>query len=210
MAEVLLKKTPLQRQQEASRIRSKYPDRVPIVVLRDPRGPASLPQIDKTKYLVPSSMTCGEFLYVIRTRLRLNPSQAMFLFVGNNILPKTSDTMSEIYSRHRGDDDFLWCTYCAENTLAERHVQARLYPRRGHEDGDHDDHDAGAEDHVQGPHRRPDLGEFRARRGSCRSTGWAAGMAVAKEAPSRSAAFASPISPGHTQGGQGAHCSLSE
>ena len=65
MADVLQQKTPLQRREEANRIRLKYPDRVPVVVRRDPRAPASLPQIDKTKYLVPSTMSCGEFLYVI-------------------------------------------------------------------------------------------------------------------------------------------------
>lgn len=117
MADVLLRKTVVQRREEADRIRLKYPDRIPIVVQRDPRAPASLPQIDKTKYLVPSAMCCGEFLFVIRTRMRLNPSQAMFLFVGNNTLPATSDTMGAIYKKHASDDNFLWCTYCAENTF---------------------------------------------------------------------------------------------
>ena len=49
--------------------------------------------------------------------MRLNPSQAMFLFVGNNTLPTTSETMGTIYKNHADNDNFLWCTYCAENTF---------------------------------------------------------------------------------------------
>ena len=38
---------------ESRRILSKYPDRVPVIVERNPRAKNSLPEIEKKKFLVP-------------------------------------------------------------------------------------------------------------------------------------------------------------
>jgi len=38
------------------------------------------------RYLVPSDLTIGQFIYVIRKRIKLSPQQAIFVFV-NNVLP---------------------------------------------------------------------------------------------------------------------------
>ena len=56
---------------ESSKITAKYIDRVPIVVEAKPN--ANLADLDKHKYLVPKEMTVGQFLYVIRKRLKLKP-----------------------------------------------------------------------------------------------------------------------------------------
>jgi len=49
----------------AASIRAKHPDRIPVIV--DKRaGDSSLPEIDKKKFLVPSDLTVGQFMYVIR------------------------------------------------------------------------------------------------------------------------------------------------
>jgi GABA(A) receptor-associated protein len=38
---------------ESRRILSKYPDRVPVIVDRNPRAKNTLPEIEKKKFLVP-------------------------------------------------------------------------------------------------------------------------------------------------------------
>ena len=40
------------------------------------------------RYLVPSDLTVGQFVYVIRKRIRVSPEQAIFMFV-RNVLPPT-------------------------------------------------------------------------------------------------------------------------
>lgn len=40
------------------------------------------------RYLVPSDLTVGQFVYVIRKRIKLEPEKAIFIFV-NNTLPST-------------------------------------------------------------------------------------------------------------------------
>ena len=48
----------------------------------------AIPDIDKKKYLVPADLTVGQFVYVIRKRIRVSPEQAIFMFV-RNVLPPT-------------------------------------------------------------------------------------------------------------------------
>ena len=101
---------------EAKRIRAKYPDRVPVVACRDANA-HGMPEIDKRKYLIPTTMTVGEFCFVLRKRMSLGPSKAMFLFCEQGILPPTSATILDVYIKHKHHDDFLYFTYASENTF---------------------------------------------------------------------------------------------
>ena len=74
------------RKASSASIRAKHPDRIPVIVEKRQRD-ASLPEIDKKKFLVPSDLTVGQFVYVIRKRIKLAPEQAIFLFVSAGTLP---------------------------------------------------------------------------------------------------------------------------
>ena len=109
------------RQAEASRIRSKYPDRVPVVAEPGPKA-ADVFKLNahihakNRKYLVPSDVTVGQFVYILRTRFKLPSEQAMFIFV-NNVMPPTSALMSSMYSQHADEDGFLYVSYTGENVF---------------------------------------------------------------------------------------------
>ncbi|XP_065828466.1 uncharacterized protein [Oscarella lobularis] len=102
------------RLQESSKIRGKYPDRIPVVVEKAPRS--NIPEIDKRKFLVPSDLSVAQFMYIIRKRIQLAPEKAMFLFV-NRVLPTASATMGSIYEEHKDEDGFLYISYSGENTF---------------------------------------------------------------------------------------------
>lgn len=102
------------RQAEASRIRDKYPDRIPVIVEKADKS--DIPDIDKKKYLVPADLTVGQFVYVIRKRIKVGPEKAIFMFV-KNTLPPTAALMSDIYQDHKDEDGFLYITYSGENTF---------------------------------------------------------------------------------------------
>lgn len=102
------------RKAEAARIKEKYPDRIPVIVEKSEKS--DIPDIDKKKYLVPSDLTVGQFVYVIRKRIKLSPEKAIFIFV-KNVLPPTAALMSSIYEDHRDEDGFLYITYSGENTF---------------------------------------------------------------------------------------------
>ena len=101
------------RKNESEKILSKYPNRIPIIV---ERGSRNIEQISRKKYLVPNDLTMGQFIYVIRDRMKLEEHQSIYLFV-NGSIPNTSMTLIEIYDRYKDEDNFLYVTYCAESTF---------------------------------------------------------------------------------------------
>ena len=103
-----------ERKKECARIRGKYPDRIPVICERD--FASTIAQVDKRKFLVPQDLTVGQFLYVIRARMKLRPDEAIFLFIQGR-LPRTQSTMQALYEEHKADDGFLYITYSAENTF---------------------------------------------------------------------------------------------
>jgi GABA(A) receptor-associated protein len=63
--------------------------------------------IDKKKYLVPADLTVGQFVYVIRKRIKLSPEKAIFIFV-DEVLPPTAALMSSIYEEHKDEDGYVF------------------------------------------------------------------------------------------------------
>ncbi|KAI5417472.1 Autophagy- protein 8f [Lathyrus oleraceus] len=79
---------------------------------------SDIPSIDKKKYLVPADLTVGQFVYVIRKRIKLSAEKAIFIFV-DNVLPPTGAIMSAIYDEKKDEDGFLYVTYSGENTFGD-------------------------------------------------------------------------------------------
>lgn len=102
------------RRSDATNVLEKYPERIPIIVSKQDKS--NLPEVDKSKYLVPKNMKMSQFSFVIRKRIQLEPSQAIFLTV-NGILVASSKTLYEIYSEQKDEDGFLYVIYTSENTF---------------------------------------------------------------------------------------------
>jgi len=100
--------------QKIETIKIKYPNRVPVIVNKSKNSNA--PDIDKNKYLVPTDLTLGQFIYVIRKRMKISPEQAIFVFC-KDTLPPTSMIMEELYNGYKNANEFLELTYNIENTF---------------------------------------------------------------------------------------------
>jgi len=98
---------------EIKQIQIKHPDRIPVVVALHKDCKINL---TKFKYLVPRDLTYGQFLYVIRNKLKLSSSTAIFMFFGDN-LPYQTQKMSNIYDNYSSEDGFLRATITNENTF---------------------------------------------------------------------------------------------
>ncbi len=110
---------PEQRRLEAVRILKKYPDRLPVLC-----RPASSrePPLDKTKYLVPPDLSIGQFLYIIRKRVIVAPTQALFLYCDTSnpkapYFPPLSQTVGSIYDQYHDEDGYLCVAFCLEHTF---------------------------------------------------------------------------------------------
>ena len=54
----------------------------------------------------------GQFVYVIRKRIKLSPEKAIFIYV-EEVIPPTAALMSSIYEEHKDEDGFLYITYAS-------------------------------------------------------------------------------------------------
>ena len=106
-----------ERHTESSKIMKRYEDRIPVICEKN-RHDTGCPEIDKHKYLVPYNLTVGQFIYVIRKRIQLPASSALFLFVGDDatVLPVSLE-MEHIYHRFKNKDGFLYMLYSRENVF---------------------------------------------------------------------------------------------
>lgn len=102
------------RKKESERIKSKYPNKLPVII--EKHKSCSIDAIEKSKFLVPEELTIAQLLVIIRKRLSLDPTQAIYLFT-DNILPPTTQTISSLYSECKNEDGFLYLKYCNENVF---------------------------------------------------------------------------------------------
>jgi GABA(A) receptor-associated protein len=102
-----------ERRDEFARVKSKLDRFIPIIV---EQGSGASPPIDKEKFLVPTEVTVAQLSFVIRKRLKMLPSEALFLMVNKQLCTGTS-TMGCVYDRHHDPDGFLYVVYTNENTF---------------------------------------------------------------------------------------------
>ncbi|XP_043552736.1 microtubule-associated proteins 1A/1B light chain 3C-like [Chiloscyllium plagiosum] len=101
------------RKEESTFIRSKYPQKIPVIVERYP-GEKHLKQLDKTKFLVPQDVIVSHFITIIRNRLALTPNQAFYLVVKNKSLSNMYATIAELDQEYMDSDGFLYISYASQ------------------------------------------------------------------------------------------------
>lgn len=102
------------RRAEALRILDKHPGRVPVIV-EVAHTEKNLPKLEKCKYIVPKDITLSQFLCIIRKNLKLSEAQALFMFVGDNVIPPISTTIGILYDEYHEEDFFMLAIICSEN-----------------------------------------------------------------------------------------------
>lgn len=104
------------RREESTRIRSKYPDRIPIICEVYSKDRKEI-DLDKNKYLVPADLSVGQFIYVIRKRVKLKPEKAVYIHTENSVLPATSQIVGNLYKDNKNEDGFLYLIISTESTF---------------------------------------------------------------------------------------------
>lgn len=102
------------RKLESERIKNKYTNKLPVII--EKHKSSKMVEIEKNKFLVPEELTIAQLLVIVRKRLKLDPSEAIYLLT-DNVLPPTTQTISSLYSQHKDEDGFLYLKYCSENVF---------------------------------------------------------------------------------------------
>lgn len=91
---------------------------MPIIVEKGARGQADIPDLDKSKFLVPAELSVGQLVYVVRSRLHLASETALFIYSAKDgsALP-TSSLIRDVDEQHRAEDGFLYINYAGEATF---------------------------------------------------------------------------------------------
>jgi GABA(A) receptor-associated protein len=89
----------------------KYPDRIPVIAECN-----NDIKIDKNKYMVPLDLSVGQFLYILKKRINLEPTQSIFLLCNNKLLMNT-DLLNTVYKINKNMDGFLYIYISLENTF---------------------------------------------------------------------------------------------
>lgn len=98
----------------ATAIRQKYPDKIPVIL--EKLQNSKMHDMEKIKYLVPGGMNIGQFIMMIKEKVKMSEEKALFIFI-NNKLPPTSVRMEDLYKVHADKDHFMYITYGEENTF---------------------------------------------------------------------------------------------
>jgi len=99
---------------EASNFLKKYPNRIPIICKRLSK---QIVELDRNKFLCPIDLTMGNFIFVIRKRMKLSAEKSIYLFVGKSILTPSSKNLGSIYEKYKDKDGFLYIGYDSETTF---------------------------------------------------------------------------------------------
>ena len=108
-------KTYEERCEESRLMLTRFSDRIPVIV---ERKKLETPCIDKRKFMAPKTLTIGQLIFVVRRRLRIQPEQAIFLFVKNSLVVQHM-TIEDVYERYKDDDGFVYISYDFETTFGE-------------------------------------------------------------------------------------------
>lgn len=91
-----------------------YPTRVPVWI---ERAEDTVEDMDRHKFLIEKDMTMAQVCYIIRNRIKLESHYALFILVGNGVLPPSSALVGHVYNEHVADDGMLHVKYRLEKTF---------------------------------------------------------------------------------------------
>ena len=90
-------------------LNQKYIGKIPIICEKAPN--CKLEGEMKSHYMLPKDLYFNEFIYIIRQKLKLEPSVAIFLIVHDKYLIMGNDPISIIYEKYKEKDGILYIHY---------------------------------------------------------------------------------------------------
>ncbi|KAF7286665.1 hypothetical protein GWI33_004693 [Rhynchophorus ferrugineus] len=115
------------RKEEVMAIRNRFPNKIPVIVQKYYKE-NQLPQLDKSKFLVPHDITMSQFQAIIRNRMSMSQTQALYFLVNERSMLSLSVTIGEVYSEHAGPNGFLYITYASQEVFGtiKHHLLSRV------------------------------------------------------------------------------------
>ncbi|XP_055683959.1 microtubule-associated proteins 1A/1B light chain 3A-like [Lutzomyia longipalpis] len=97
-------------------LRYKFPTKVPVILERY-RYERDLPDVGQRKYVIPQEMSMSQFHQMVRQRMNLSPSKALFFLVNNRTMVSLGKSLLEVYDEFQDADGFLYITYASQDVF---------------------------------------------------------------------------------------------
>lgn len=97
------------RLKESSEVLKKYPDRIPVLVEQHNNK-----SNERNKFICPNDINIGNFIMILRNRLKLKSSQSIYIFINGKTLSNES-LLSDVYRIYGDTDKFLKIKYSMES-----------------------------------------------------------------------------------------------
>lgn len=98
--------------EEVYMLKQKYAEHIPILI----RTHQKL-EVEKSKYLIPTNFTIGQALAIIRKKIKINSSDAIFCMINNLMIP-SSNLIGQVYSEYKDPSiDMLVMTITKESVF---------------------------------------------------------------------------------------------
>lgn len=98
----------------ATDIKTKYPDRIPVIV----NFPSNKNHSQTIfKFIIVKSMSYAHFIVVLRKRINISSREALFLQLDNGLMLTHTNTLGETYNTYKNENDMLILNLNKENTF---------------------------------------------------------------------------------------------
>lgn len=101
-------------------LREKYPDKVPVIVSRDKKS-TNIQDIGTIKYLVQDNITVGQFVYLLRKKIKIDSIESIYLYAkykNKSIALNNTLEMITVFEKYKNvNDNKLYLIYAGENTF---------------------------------------------------------------------------------------------
>ena len=99
----------------AQKIIDYYPHRIPVIVKLS-KDFSKKYMLEKSKYIVPDDLSLGQFVYIIRRKIKLEAEKAVFVYINNKLI-NNANNIQTIYADHKNLDGFLYIDLALESTF---------------------------------------------------------------------------------------------
>lgn len=94
----------------ANKIMGLYKDHIPVILT------SKIP-LEKSKFIIPRSLTLAKFLAGVRKYIKCEKEQSFYITTSTGICPVMTETLETIYNRHKDPDDMLYLVINQESVF---------------------------------------------------------------------------------------------
>ena len=96
----------------ADNLMNKNPDKIPVIVEKDPTSRIS--GMNKSRFLVEKKSTVNKFILEIKELIKMKEEEAVFLTAKGKYSLSGSKFFEDIYKSYKDEDGFLYIMYSTE------------------------------------------------------------------------------------------------